>query len=61
MHLYRLLALLHEGRCHQRVRLLVMLLSHKEVEMPRISKDTLLSMGVLTYVVVGILFAIYLA
>ena len=28
--------------------------------MPRISKDTLLSMGVVTYVVAGILFAIYL-
>ena len=31
-----------------------------EVEMPRISKDTLLSVGVVTYVVAGILFAIYL-
>jgi hypothetical protein len=28
--------------------------------MPRISKDTLLSVGVVTYVVAGILFAIYL-
>ena len=28
--------------------------------MPRISKDTILSMGVVTYVVAGILFAIYL-
>ena len=27
--------------------------------MPRISKDTLLSVGALTYVVAGILFAIY--
>ncbi len=28
--------------------------------MPRISKDTLLSVGVVTYIVAGILFAIYL-
>ena len=28
--------------------------------MPRVSKDTLLSVGVVTYVVAGILFAIYL-
>ncbi len=28
--------------------------------MPRISKDTLLSVGVVTYVVAGILFAVYL-
>lgn len=28
--------------------------------MPRISKDTILSVGVVTYVVAGILFAIYL-
>ena len=38
-----------------------MLLIHKEAEMPRINKDILLSMGVLTYVLAGILFAIYLA
>ena len=28
--------------------------------MPRFSKDTLMSMGVVTYVVAGILFAVYL-